>query len=307
MDTLVKLRADTRRSPSIVEDAFERALGWFAAVETACNRFDPASELSLLCSRVREPVAVSPMLFEAVAFAVEVARVTQGAFDPTIGVQQQRRGFARSYRTGEVETGPAAADGGQAGYRVVGVNRLKGTITLGMPLLLDLGAVAKGLAIDLAARELASFERYAVEAGGDLRAGGSPPSWRIGVRDPARPDTLLGIVEILDGAVCTSGDYERHGIEAGEHHLLNPRTGRSPRDLTSVTGVAPAAIAADALATAAFVLGPQKGLRLLLEQGVEGLIVKTGGERVTTPGFDELLRWRLECGPCIWVAAADRA
>ena len=289
MDTLVTLRAETRAPFTAVQDGFERAIRWFTAVEAACNRFDPTSELSLLCSQVGEPVMVSPILLEAVAFAVEVARGTGGAFDPAIGARQQQRGFARSYLTDRVETEFPAADGGQADYRDVQVNRRNRTIKLRRPLVLDLGAVAKGLAIDLAAHELTSFERYAVDAGGDWYGGGMAPAWRVGVQHPRYPDALLTTVEILDGAACTSGDYERVANESGEHHLLDPHTGRSPHGVISVTVVAPSAIVADALATAAFVLGPRKGLRLLLQQGVNGLIVTAHDEWLTTPGFQECL------------------
>ena len=82
-----------------------------------------------------------------------------------------------------------------------------------------------------------------------------------------------------DTAVCTSGDYERPG------HIRDPRAGASPDTVASVTVVAPGAMLADALGTAAFVLGPVEGLRLFERQGVEGLIVAASLERIETPGF----------------------
>ncbi len=291
MDTLVMLRVDSALPPADVEEALDRALGWFATVEVACSRFDPASELSHLCAHPGERIHVGSILSEAVAFALNVARATNGAFDPTIGFRQQQRGFLRSYRTGRVEAEPAGLEGGSGDYRDVVIDRRDGTILLRRPLLLDLGAVAKGLAIDLAVHELAGFERRAVEAGGDLCVGGRPPPWRIGIPDPARPETLLGTIALQDGAVCTSGGYERPAGEGNEHHLLNPRTGRSPRGLASATVVAPGALVADALATAAFVLGPAAGLRLLEGQHVDGLLVTPGGELRMTPAFVEHQSW----------------
>lgn len=294
MDTLVTLRADTAKPPAAAEEAFDRAMHWFAAVERACNRFDPDSELSLLCSRVGEAVPSGAILCEAVAFAIEVARLTNGAFDPTIGARQQRRGFARNYLTGQIEVELDDGAGATASYRDVHVDRERCTITLSNPLLLDLGAVAKGLAIDLAARELAGFERYAVDAGGDLYAGGAAPAWRVGIPHPRQDGALCCIVEVENGAVCSSGDYERPADEEGEHHLLDPRTGRSPREVIAVTVAAPTAIVADALATAAFVLGPQRGLQLLVQQGVDGLIMTAQDERLITPGFEQRLTWQPE-------------
>lgn len=235
---------------------------------------------------------VSDLLFEAVTFAIEVARLTDGAFDPTVGGDQQRRGFRRDYVTGREL--PPALDTAGATYRDVRLDRRRKRVTLCRPLLLDLGAVAKGFAIDLAARELARFERFAVEAGGDLYAGGTDaaaPPWRVGVRHP-RHDELLGTLAIRNGAVCTSGGAERPASTGqGEHHLLDPRSGRSPRAVSGVTVIAPAALVADALGTAAFVLGPDAGPRLLREQGVEAIIVTDTDQVRVTPGCKGELSW----------------
>src|SRR5262249_8727663 len=158
------------------------------------------------------------MLFETVAIALEVARLSRGAFDPTIGAAQQRRGFDRNYITGQ-QLATAAVTGGA--YRDVRLDRRQRTITLRRPLLLDLGAVAKGFAIDLAALELAAFERFAVEAGGDLFVGGADEaasSWRVGIQD-ARGDGLLGTLTVRNRGICTSGGYERRSRTDDEHHL----------------------------------------------------------------------------------------
>jgi FAD:protein FMN transferase len=288
MDTLINVRIDSARPEAEIETAAQAALGWFAAVERACSRFDPESELMRLCARIGEPVVVGPLLFEALTFALAVARATGGAFDPTIGGAQQARGIRRNYVTGK-ETNALT---GPASYRDVRLNRRRRSVTLRRPLLLDLGAVAKGLAIDLAARELAGFERFAVEAGGDLFAGAaaSATSWRIGIRDPFS-DGLRGSVELLHRAVCTSAGDERPLAESGEHHLLDPRTGRSPRALASVSVIAPSALVADALATAAFVLGPDAGLRLLDEQAVHGVLITAENTLRLTGGIEKELSW----------------
>jgi thiamine biosynthesis lipoprotein len=86
--------------------------------------------------------------------------------------------------------------------------------------------------------------------------------------------------------VCTSGDYERRSESiAGEHHIVDPRTRASPRVAASATVSAPTAMVADALATAAFVLGPDHGIALLERQGVDGLIVTPSLERFQTAGL----------------------
>jgi len=292
MDTLVSVQAITDQSEAIFDERATAAFAWFRRVERACSRFDPDSELSQLCRHVGEPVPVSPLLFEAVRFAVSIADVSDGAFDPTIGRTLARHGFNRHYLTGQIVDVPdGAADA--ADYRDICLDADAGTITLRQPLLLDLGAVAKGLAIDLAAKEMEGSAHAVVEAGGDLHARGRNAAgepWRVGIRHPRYEDALIEALHVSDMAVCTSGDYERRDPSGSGHHLLDPRTGASADAAASVTVIAPTAMVADALATAAFVLGPAHGLRFLDAQGADGLIYSAALERHATRGMARYLR-----------------
>ena len=270
------------------DGAIARAFDWFREIEARCTRFDADSEIMQLAARPGVPMRASAVVFEAVRFALSVARETGGAFDPTVGGRMAARGFNREHRTGRVVRS-VESDG--ASYRDVDLDVAERTITLRRPLTLDLGAVAKGLAVDTAARELRRFGDFAIDAGGNLYLGGRNPEgspWSVGVRHPRADGALLDTLRVSGAAVCTSGDYERPVLEdraAGQHHLLDPRTGASPTAAASVTVVAPTAMLADALATAAFVLGPVDGLRLLERHGVEGLIVTPSLERFETAGF----------------------
>jgi thiamine biosynthesis lipoprotein len=250
MDTVISIVVVSDRDAAQVQAALRRALNWFAVVEQACSRFDPNSELRQLLARIGEPVQVSPVLFESVRFAVHLACATGGAFDPTVGRRLEQHGFNRHYVTGEVLNSQNAD--AAASFRDIrfGTGR---TITLRRPLVLDLGAVAKGLAIDLASCELLAFDNFCVEAGGDLFAAGHNAEghpWQIGVQDPLDPDALATTLDISDRAVCTSGTYERRTADGSGHHLLDPRTGEPVAGLASVTVIAPTAMAADGLATA---------------------------------------------------------
>jgi thiamine biosynthesis lipoprotein len=253
MGTVVSIEVDAP------EDAVERAFEWFRQVEACCSRFDASSELRQLTPG--SPVAASPILFEAVRFALLVAQETDGAFDPTIGSRMAARGFNRHYVTGETSAVPGSDE---VSFRDVVLDANERTILLRRPLTLDLGAVAKGLAVDAAARELQPFR-------------GEP--WRAGVRHPRLRDELVDRFSVSDRAVCTSGDYERGA------HILDPRDGGTAQADASATVVAPSAMLADALATAAFVLGPEPGIALLTRMGVEGLIVTPDLERFRTQGF----------------------
>ena len=274
-------------APAGHDAAVDRALGWFHDLEARCSRFDANSEIVGLTHRVGTAVPVSPPVFEVVQFALAVADDTEGAFDPTVGASMEARGFDREHRTRARVTN-ARGQRDDVTYQDVRIDADRQTITLRRPLLLDLGAVAKGLAIDMAARELAGCPWFAIDAGGDLFVGGLRPNgkpWSVGIRHPRVPDQLVATVRVMNGAICTSGDYERK--TAAGHHIIDPRTA-APAPTASATVIAPNAMLADALATAAFVLGGLDGIRLLERHGVEGLIVSADVERYATAGFDRI-------------------
>jgi thiamine biosynthesis lipoprotein len=233
------------------EACVERAVGWFDRIERVCSRFDPASELRRLCARPRLAIEVSPILFETTRFAIALAEETGGAFDPTMGE-----------------------------YGAVHVDAARHTITLERPLSLDLGAIAKGFAVDMAARELAALDDYAIDAGGDLYLGGESAAgtpWCVGIRHPRR-SALLRTIRATNVAVCTSGDYERGW------HIVDARTNAAANDVVSVTTIAPLAMVADGFGTAVFALGPTRGIELLERHGIEGLVVTRELDEVHTHG-----------------------
>jgi thiamine biosynthesis lipoprotein len=289
MDTVVSIEVSTTQPEDDVRSAMQRALGWFDLVERTCSRFDPRSELRQLSDHIGEPRAASPVLFEAVRFALALADLTHGAFDPTIGHVLENRGFNRHYLTGLAIPSGIPADA-RSSFHDLRLDTQRRTIALLAPLVLDLGAVAKGLAIDLAARELTTFGSFCVEAGGDLFAKGVTghrQPWRVGVQDPRDRGAIAYTLELTNQAACTSGDYERRTSNGDgiEHHLVDPRSGQSAHHVTSVTVVAPTALAADGLATAAFILGPRRGLCLLESQAVAGVLIAANGQIHTTRGL----------------------
>lgn len=273
------------------ENGVARVVEWFRRVEQDCSRFDPNSELRRLCATVGRPIIVSALLYRAIEFAIAVATETDGAFDPTVGAVMENHGFDVHHRTGE--RNPSRLRAGLGSFRDVELDPAARTVTLHKPLLIDLGAVAKGLAIDLGAEELRQFKDFAIDAGGDLYLGGCAADgerWSIGVRNPRAPDTMIETILVSDVAVCTSGDYERRTTDGTGHHLIDPRTATPATAVASVTTIAPSAMVGDALATAAFVLGPEEGLALLEQHDVEGLILTPSLERSQTRGWSSLSR-----------------
>jgi thiamine biosynthesis lipoprotein len=279
MGTLVTIHVV--RHGTDVDFAIGRAFGWFHEIEARCTRFSPQSELMQLTAQAGVPVPASPILYQAVQFALMVAEESGGAFDPTVGHRMEARGFNREHRTGDIVRTEITPEN-DVSYRDVKLDPDRKTITLLRPLTLDLGAVAKGLAVDTAARELEPFRDFAIDAGGDLYLGGSNPqgaAWSVGIRHPRQDNQLIDSLRVSNQAVCTSGDYERRG------HILDPRIKTASGQVASATVVADGAMLADALATAAFVLGPEEGIELLTRLGVEGLIVTPDLKRYETRGL----------------------
>src|SRR5260370_24040154 len=218
------------------------------------------SELGAVSGHIGVAIRVSPILYEVVQFARLVAETTGGAFDPTVGRRMEMRGFDRNYRTGEIAASGEPVDG--VTWRDVELDPGAHTIPLGRPLTLDLGGIAKGFAVDLAARELAPFRNFAIDAGGDLYLGGCNALGRpslIGIPHPRIPGQLIAAVPASNRAVCTSADYERRRPD-GEHHILDPRIGDSPRRVASVTAMAPQTALVDAPPDPALPLGPHTGI-----------------------------------------------
>lgn len=287
MGTVVSIEIVGDEHPLEARDAaIDRAFDWFARVERSCSRFDPSSELSKVVHAGGEPVRVSTTLFEAVHFSVAMAEESDGAFDPVVGAAMESRGFDRHYASRQ-PVASGIADDTSVSYRDITLDPAARTIALSRPLVLDLGAVAKGLAVDMAAKELAPFRDYAIDAGGDLffsgrNADGEP--WRVGIRHPREEGAIIHAFRVSDRAVCTSGDYEKRAAD-GSAHILDATTRQPATAAVSATAVAPAAILADAAATAAFVLGPTRGIAFLERLGIEGLVISSTLERVATRGM----------------------
>jgi thiamine biosynthesis lipoprotein len=150
---------------------------------------------------------------------------------------------------------------------------------------LDPSGLVKGWAVERAAGILAAAgaRNYAVNAGGDIQLAGAPAdddAWHVGIQHPAERHAVCAVLALTEGAVATSGAYER-----GEH-VVDPHTGRAPLDVLSVTVVGPSLATADAHATAAFAMGARGARWLAGVAGYAGMVVCADETVLCTPGFD---------------------
>ncbi len=284
MGTVVEISV-AHRSESLARAAIAAAMRELQRVDDLMSHHNPAS----LVSRVNRDgysgkVVVGEDLFYLLRDAHSISRASNGAFDVTILPSEKLWGFDDG---GIVPDSHKIADSlSRVGYELLIFDESALSVGFGVDGMgIDLGAIAKGWAVDRAMEIIVSMDvRDAIiDAGGDLRIVGARPgrnSWRIGVQHPREPGKLLATFELRDTAIVTSGDYQRFFMADGVryHHLLDPATGRPASGCQSVTVLAATAAEADACSTAAFVLGPTKGLTFLQSRpGVRGLIVDAAG------------------------------
>ncbi len=217
--------------------------------------------------------------------ALQIRELSGGAFDPGLGELTRLWGFSedkQSYRAPD----SSVIEGLRQNLifsRDIRLTAQGDSAVIGLRSgALDLGGIAQGYAVDRAVAVLkAQGIRHAlVNLTGEigvLGVGANGHSWRVGVQHPRQTDRHIGVIELTEGTfVATSGDYERFFIQDGRrfHHILDPATGYpADRGAVGITILAGNCLDADAMATAAFVMGPQAGIEFLDSLGIKGLIV----------------------------------
>jgi thiamine biosynthesis lipoprotein len=261
----------------------ERVLDEYRRIDAAMSTYKPDSEISRLNTRAAAaPMVVSAELLELVQSALYLSDASGGAFDITY----ESVGYLYDFRAGrhpadaEIDAGLASID-----YRLVELDPAASTIGYRRPgVRINLGGIAKGHAVELGARMLhaAGIEHGLLNAGGDTRVIGDRRGqpWIVGIRHPRTDDSVITRLPLVDEAISTSGDYERFFEEDGKryHHILNPATGRPTEGVLSVTVIGPDATMTDGLSTTVFVLGPERGLKLIETfAAYEAIVVDAGG------------------------------
>ncbi len=286
------------------EAAVRSALDEMERLESVLSEWLPDSEISRINAAAgKHPVRVGPDTIAVVRAALDVARWSHGAFDPTWaamrGLYDFRPGHFRVPPHALIHRRRALVD-----WRQVVLDEEAGTVFLkraGMAL--GTGGIAKGYALDRAAAILraAGIRHYMLYGGGQVQVGGLKHGrpWRVGIQHPRRADAFFGFFEVTDRSISTSGDYERFYVDARGrrwHHILDPRTGEPARGAMSVTVLAPTGLYADALSTAAFVLGPERALRMFRKMPYEADFVMVDGNcrLVATDGAHDRLKMSTE-------------
>ena len=276
----VELHADSREQ---ADAATAAVMAEMHRIDAAMSPHKPDSELSRInAGAAVAPVVPSAEMFALLERALAFSRLSDGAFDITYA----GAGHLYDYRAGHAPDDAAlAAARPLVDWRHLQLDAAARSVRFARQgVRIDLGGFAKGHAVDtsIAILKGLGIAHAMVAAGGDSHVlgdrGGRP--WTIAIRDPRREDEVVAVLPLEDVSISTSGDYERFFERDGErfHHLLDPRTGKSPHGVHSVTIVADDGLTSEAFSKVAFVLGVEDGLRFVnAHPGIDAVIVDAHG------------------------------
>ncbi|WP_437656905.1 FAD:protein FMN transferase [Sorangium sp. So ce1182] len=257
-----------------IRGRLDKAIAEIRRLEGLMTTWRPESELSRVNAAAgRSAVEVSPESLEVIEKSLWISERSGGVFDITFEAMHGLWKFDEDIDDNVPPRDDVERARGLIDYRQIAIDRARRTVMLARPgMRMSLGGIAKGYAVDAAARVLRGegLGSFFVQAGGDLYIAGKKPDgsrWRAGIRDPRGKDAsdYFAMVEVEDHAFSTAGDYERSFIKEGRryHHIIDPRTGFPASESRSVTVWARDALTADAVDDAVFILGAEKGLELV--------------------------------------------
>lgn len=281
MSTIAQVKFYGR--PDLTEKAEDLAQNVFQMVEKTCSTFSPESELYKLNQSAHEkPFKCSEMLWQVLVKAREAWRLSDGAFDPTVRPLMELWGFYRK-RSEVPPQGEIDEALKRVGFDKVIFDDENHTIRFKVKGIgIDLGGVAKGYAVDMAAENVRKLGITAgvINLGGNIYCFPTPPRkkqfYTVSVRNPLDKDKICGVIRLLNQSVATSGNYERYVTLNGRHytHIVNPKTGLPVENMLSVTVLTRNATDADMFSTAVFVGGPELAEKLYRTfDGLEFLIL----------------------------------
>lgn len=294
MDTIIEITAYGSNKEAAVKEAFKE----FKRIQAISDHFNPESQVSEINRMAGvAPVHVDHDLVVMIMDSIEISKKTDGAFDISLGPLSELWGIGHKDNfvptQEEIDKVLLLVD-----YRQIQIDGDNDTVFLkqkGMKL--DLGGVAKDYAINRAVKALKAqgITSALVNAGGDIQVIGTKPDgkpWRIGVQDPRNSEKVIAKVTLSDwNMLQTSGDYQRYFIKDGIRysHILNPKTGRQPAEVASVTLVYNSSdIQGDIASSGFLVLGLDRGMKALQNfPGAEAIFVTTDGKVVVTPGLKD--------------------
>lgn len=255
---------DPETGEALLEEVFQEA----ARIDRLMSTYKDDSEISNINRLAADStMEVGKELRLLIRQSIEISRLTEGAFDITYDSVGRYYDFRRQQRPDE---GTVAAELENIDYRHLELDDAAGTIHFRKKgVRINLGGIAKGYVVErgIALLRDRGIRNAVVTAGGDSRLLGDRRGrpWMIGIRDPRVEGEVAISIPLQDEAISTSGDYERFFEQDGVryHHIINPGTGTPVAGVHSASVFGPDAVVTDALSTSVFVMGVDKGMRLI--------------------------------------------
>ncbi len=271
--------------PVAAAAAIDAVIAEMHRIDELMSVYKPESRLSEVNrDAASRPVKVEPELARLIARALEFSELSNGAFDITYASVGYLYDYRAHKRPTEAEIQAALPS---INWRHVVVDLDASTVRFLKPgVRVDLGGIAKGHAVDAGIAILAArgITHGTVTAGGDSRILGDRRGrpWIVGIRHPDDRNQVIARIPLEDAAISTSGDYERFFDEDGVryHHIIDPKTGKSPHGVRSVTVIAPTSTLAEGLTKSVFIMGPVPGLALVESQPDSDAVVVTAEGKV---------------------------
>lgn len=285
MGTFVEIRVfEPEMEPKKVQYAIKKAMDEIKGVSRIMSSFDVKSDISRVNAEAGQKwVSVNPKTIEVLNKALKLSEMSNGVYDISVGRILELWGFSGNGQRSipekkEIETAMLGV-----GFEKVFIDeendrvKFKNSYTK-----IDLGSIAKGYAVDLAAQSLkrTGVKNALVNAGGDIYCMGSNKDmhgWVVGIRHPREKNEIIGTLAIKDKAVVTSGSYENFFIKDGKkyNHIIDPGTGYPvENNIVSVTIISSDTATADGLATMIAISGVNKGLEIVRSlEDTEGIII----------------------------------
>lgn len=269
----------------------DMAIAEISRIERLISSWDPNSQTSKINTNAGiAPVKVDPELYGLIERALKISKLTQGAFDISYASMDKIWKFDGSVM--EMPSEAAIKESvAKVGYQNIVLDPEKGTVFLRLKgMKIGFGAIGKGYAADRAKALLLQngVASGIINASGDLNAWGTQPNgkdWMVAIVNPLNKNKVFSWLPVHNGAVVTSGNYEKFVILNGERytHIIDPRTGYPSKGIRSATIITKSAELADALATSIFVMGEDTGLDFVNQlNGVDCVIVDDDNKIVTS-------------------------
>ncbi len=275
------------------QKAVESALTEMRRINALMSTYESSSELSLLNREAsQQATVVSDELLQLINRSLEISKSTHGAFDVTYA----SIGYLYDYRAGtKPEDKRIQAQLPAVNYEHVVIDEQANTVAYSHPgVRVDLGGIAKGYAVD---RSIEIIKQHGIEnaivtAGGDTRVLGKKLDrpWVVGIQNPRSEKDVVAVIPLVNESISTSGDYERYFDDEGirYHHIIDPQTGDSAREVRSVSILGKESTYADALSTSLFVLGLDSGMQLINTiHGYEAILVDQEGRLHYSRGLQQ--------------------